>query len=77
MMKVIAVHELIHACGLDNDDHATDDGVFYFPLGSDGKGKIVVPLKGLDNKPMPQRFASAPQLLAKLEACGPRAQPED
>ena len=27
MMKVIAVHELIHACGLENSDHA-DDGVF-------------------------------------------------
>ena len=27
MMKIIAVHELIHACGLENKDHA-DDGVF-------------------------------------------------
>jgi hypothetical protein len=59
MMKVIAVHELIHACGLDNDDHATDDGVFYFPLAPDGKGKIVVPRKGLDNKPMPPIRISA------------------
>jgi hypothetical protein len=53
MMKVIAVHELIHACGLENQDHATDDGVFYFPLAPDGKGKIIVPGKDLDDKPMP------------------------
>ena len=59
MMKVIAVHELVHACGLDNDDHATDDGVFYFPLAPDGKGKIVVPRKGLDKKPMPPIRISA------------------
>ncbi len=26
-MRVVAVHELIHACGLDNDEH-DDDGVF-------------------------------------------------
>ncbi|HLX45661.1 MAG TPA: hypothetical protein VKR43_19585 [Bryobacteraceae bacterium] len=24
VMTVIAVHELLHACGLDNDDHSTD-----------------------------------------------------
>jgi hypothetical protein len=53
MMKVIAVHELIHACGLDNQDHATDDGVFYFPLAPDGKGKMIVPGKGKEDKPMP------------------------
>jgi hypothetical protein len=43
MLKVIAVHELIHACGLENGDHATDDGLFYFHLAPDGKGKIIVP----------------------------------
>jgi hypothetical protein len=53
MMKVIAVHELIHACGLDNQDHATDDGVFYFPLAPDGRGKMIVPGAGQDDKPMP------------------------
>ena len=25
VMKLIAVHELVHACGLDNSDHSTDD----------------------------------------------------
>jgi hypothetical protein len=25
VMKVIAVHELVHACGLENSDHALDD----------------------------------------------------
>jgi len=53
MMKVIAVHELIHACGLDNNDHATDDGVFYFPLAPSGTGKMIVPRQGQDQKPMP------------------------
>lgn len=53
MMKVIAVHELIHACGLDNNDHATDDGVFYFPLAPSGTGKLIVPAKGKETKPMP------------------------
>jgi hypothetical protein len=59
MMKVIAVHELIHACGLENKDHATDDGVFYFPLAPDGKGKIIVPGKDLDDVSMPPLRLSA------------------
>jgi hypothetical protein len=25
VLKVIAVHELVHACGLENSDHSTDD----------------------------------------------------
>jgi hypothetical protein len=53
MMKVIAVHELIHACGLDNNDHARDDGLFYFPLAPDGRGKMIVPQKGKEKTPMP------------------------
>ncbi|OLD92121.1 MAG: hypothetical protein AUG84_02110 [Chloroflexi bacterium 13_1_20CM_4_66_7] len=53
MLKVIAVHELIHACGLENQDHATDGGVFYFPLAPDGKGKMIVPETGKDGRPMP------------------------
>lgn len=53
MMKIVAVHELIHACGLENTDHATDDGVFYFPLAPSGTGKFIVPAKGKDDKPMP------------------------
>ena len=53
MMKVIAVHELIHACGLENRDHANDDGVFFFPLAPDGNGKIIVPQQGQDPTPMP------------------------
>ena len=53
MLKVIAVHELIHACGLENKDHATDDGVFFFPLAPDGTGKIIVPQQGRADRPMP------------------------
>ena len=53
MMKVIAVHELIHACGLENNDHATDDGVFYFPLAPSGTGKLIVPAQGKNDRPMP------------------------
>jgi hypothetical protein len=53
MMKVIAVHELVHACGLDNRDHATDDGLFYFPLAPSGDGKIIVPAQGKESRPMP------------------------
>ena len=52
-MKVIAVHELIHACGLENQDHATDDGLFYFPLAPSGDGKIIVPAEGKEGLPMP------------------------
>jgi hypothetical protein len=52
MMKVIAVHELVHACGLENADHATDDGLFYFPLAPSG-GKMIIPEKGKEGKPMP------------------------
>jgi hypothetical protein len=37
MMKVIAVHELIHACGLDNDDHAADDEAFFLLRRTKGK----------------------------------------
>lgn len=38
-LKVVAVHELIHACGLENTDHA-DDGVFASNITPHG-GKIV------------------------------------
>ena len=53
MMRVIAVHELVHACGLENGDHATTGGLFYFPLAPDGKGKIIAPVKGQEKRPMP------------------------
>jgi hypothetical protein len=59
MMKVIAVHELVHACGLENSDHATTGGVFYFPLAPDGKGKIIAPVKGQEKKAMPPLWLDA------------------
>lgn len=31
VMKVIAVHELVHACGLSNSDHSVDDLFHGFP----------------------------------------------
>jgi hypothetical protein len=30
---------MIHACGLEDQDHATDDGLFNFPLRQMGRGK--------------------------------------
>lgn len=51
VLKVITAHELVHACGLDNDDHA-DDGLFYSPL-SRSMGKMIVPEKGKNLKPIP------------------------
>jgi hypothetical protein len=51
VMKVIAVHEMVHACGLDNNDHAKD-GLFYSPL-SLSDGKLIVPEVGKNQKPMP------------------------
>ena len=59
MMKVIAVHELIHTCGLEDQDHATDGGLFYFPLAPDGKGEMIVPRKGKEDRPMPPLRLSA------------------
>jgi hypothetical protein len=53
MMKVIAVHELLQACGLEDKDHATTEGVFYFPLAPDGKGKMIVLLKKQEKRAMP------------------------
>jgi hypothetical protein len=67
MMKVIAVHELVHACGLEDGDHATDGGVFYFPLAPDGKGKMIVPQKGQNKRPMPPVWPSQ-STRAKLAA---------
>jgi hypothetical protein len=51
VMKVIAAHELVHACGLDDDDHGKD-GLFYSPL-SLSSGKMIVPEEGKNQKPMP------------------------
>jgi hypothetical protein len=39
MMRVVAVHELIHACGLENGDHS-DDGVFCGTMVPTGTGKV-------------------------------------
>lgn len=52
VMQCIAVHEMIHAAGLNsNDDHGSD-GVFYSPLGHQD-GKLYVPEKGKNQKLMP------------------------
>jgi hypothetical protein len=51
VMKVIAAHELVHACGLDDDDHGKD-GLFYSPL-SLSQGKMIVPEQGKNQKPLP------------------------
>lgn len=60
MMNVIAVHELVHACGLDNDDHAAD-GLFYSPLAQSGE-KLIVPEKGKNQKPLPPLWLDRPTI---------------
>lgn len=55
-MRVIAVHELIHACGLDNDEH-DDDGLFQKNLVPSGdKMASLMAVKG--SKPMPPMYIS-------------------
>jgi hypothetical protein len=56
MMKVIAVHELIHACGLENSDHA-DDGLFCFRITPTGNGKVKA-WGQEDDRAMPPLFLS-------------------
>lgn len=60
MMNVIAVHELVHACGLDNDDHA-GDGLFYSPLSQSGD-KLIVPERGKNLKPLPPLWLDQPTI---------------
>ena len=52
VMKVIAVHELIHACGLDEPRDHGGDGIFYYPL-SYQEGKVYVPERGKNQALMP------------------------
>jgi hypothetical protein len=59
-LRFIAVHELIHACGLDNDEHA-NDGVFMNSPNMGG-GKIWA---SNDTKKMPPLFFS-PKTQGKL-----------
>jgi hypothetical protein len=51
IMTVLACHELIHACGLSNQDHG-NDGLFYDML-SPRDGKMIVPEQGKNQRPMP------------------------
>jgi hypothetical protein len=55
-MRVIFVHEMIHACGLDNGEH-DDDGLFQkslIPVGS----KIGSLMPSKDSRPMPPMYLS-------------------
>jgi hypothetical protein len=52
VMKVIAVHELIHACGLDEMRDHGGDGIFYYPLAYQN-GKVYVPERGKNQALMP------------------------
>lgn len=52
IMNVIAVHELIHACGLDEMKDHGGDGVFYYPLAYQ-EGKLYVPERGKNQALMP------------------------
>ena len=51
VMKAIAVHELIHASGLENSDHG-GDGIFYYPLAYQSE-KLYVPERGKNQALMP------------------------
>ena len=51
VMKVIAVHELIHASGLEDSDHG-GDGIFYYPLHYQS-AKLYVPERGKNQALMP------------------------
>ena len=51
VMRAIAVHEFVHACGLEDSDHG-GSGIFYFPLAV-SSGKVYIPQKGKNMKPMP------------------------
>jgi len=68
MMRVVAVHELIHACCLDdNKDHATNnDGVFAEHLTSVG-GKLVSFWSGGKGTPMPPMFLD-PATVAAIQS---------
>ena len=61
VLTFIAVHELIHACGLDNNDHA-NDGVF-MTLPNIRGGKIWA---SQDSKKMPPLFL-APSTVSKIQ----------
>lgn len=50
-LEIIAVHELIHAAGLSDNDHG-GDGIFNSPL-TPLDGKFYVPQKGRSQAPMP------------------------
>jgi len=50
-LRVIAVHELIHAAGLSNSDHG-GDGIFNSPL-TPRDGKFYIPQKGRNQALMP------------------------
>jgi hypothetical protein len=52
IMEVIAVHELIHACGLDEMKDHGGDGIFYYPLAYQN-GKVYVPERGKNQALMP------------------------
>ena len=57
VMKIIAAHELLHACGLENSDHSDDDlfqGMPRVDAGDTAKGDRV--LLGTGPKAMPPLF---------------------
>lgn len=52
VMKVIAVHELIHAAGLNEHSDHGGDGIFYYPLAYQSE-KLYVPERGKNQALMP------------------------
>jgi hypothetical protein len=69
VMKIIAVHELLHACGLENSDHSSDDlfqGTPRVDAGDTAAGDRV--LIGTGPKAMPPLFlgGSTASALKKL-----------
>ena len=53
VMKVIAVHELIHASCLDDMSDHGGDGIFYYPMAYNQMGKVYVPEINKNQTPLP------------------------
>ncbi len=64
-MRVIAVHELVHACGLDNDEHDKFDGLFQARLVPSG-GKMESVMKTKGSKAMPPMYLT-PSTKSKIQ----------
>lgn len=70
-MKVMAVHELIHACGLEDSDHSSDDLFYANPVPAPGDSpngdKLMLAGKTANLVQFPPLFLS-PATVSKIKA---------